>query len=67
MELATKIFVFIGIIFGAILIFPIVFGFIALKKIKNNDYSILWGVLTLIFCNLVAGILMIVRASKEKA
>ena len=65
MELTTKIFTIIGTIFFAILIVPIVFGFIALNKIEKDEYSVKWGVLTLIFCSRVAGILMIIIAKKR--
>ena len=65
MELTAKIFVIIGTIVGSVLIVPLIFGFIALKKIGRDDYTIASGVLTLIFCSRVAGILMIVIATKK--
>ncbi len=65
MELLAKIFTIIGTIFGAVFIVPIVFGFIALNKIAKHQYTVTIAVLTLIFCNPVAGILMIVLAKKN--
>ena len=34
-------------------------------KIEKDEYSVKWGVLTLIFCSRVAGILMIIIAKKR--
>ena len=59
MQLAAKIFIIIGMIFGAISILPLVFGFIALNKLKKNQMTTGWAVCTLIFVNIIAGILLL--------
>ncbi|MBQ8546110.1 MAG: hypothetical protein IJ437_04135 [Clostridia bacterium] len=58
MELAAKIFIIIGMICGFWMILPLVFGFIALGKIKRGEVTVVWAVLTLLFCSLLGGIFM---------
>ncbi|MBO5248039.1 MAG: hypothetical protein J6B54_01935, partial [Clostridia bacterium] len=62
MKVAAKVFIIIGIVFGIPAIFPIIVGTIALKKLKSAackaDIKTI-GILTLIFCNIVGGILML--------
>ena len=65
MKTAAKIFIIIGMIVGFWSILPLIFGFSALKKIKNDEVTVGTGVLTLIFVNVIAGILLLVSAKKK--
>ena len=59
---AAKVFIWIGMIFQFYLIFPIIVGVLALDKIKTaNTQEELktMGILTMFFCNLIGGILML--------
>lgn len=58
----TKVFLIIGMILTFYLIFPLILGLIALSKINNSesvDEIRSWGIITLLFVNIVAGILML--------
>ena len=59
MQLAAKVFIIIGMIVGALGILPLIFGFIALNKLKNNKMTTGWAICTLLFVNLIAGILLL--------
>lgn len=62
MKTAAKVFIIIGIVLEFYLIVPLIVGVIALKKLKraqNKDELVTIGVLTLIFCSMVGGILML--------
>lgn len=62
MKTAAKVFIIIGMIFGAIAILPIVFGAITLSKmnkVTRKDEIVVWGVLTLLFCSLLGGIFVL--------
>ncbi|BDX52924.1 hypothetical protein [Metamycoplasma equirhinis] len=65
----TKAFIIVGIVLGFPLILPIIFGILALKKIDdlntNKNDLLVWGVLTLIFVNLVSGIVMIIESTQN--
>lgn len=62
MKTAAKVFIVFGMIFGFYLIFPIVVGAIAFKKL-NNATTIKevhsFGIVTLFFCSFLGGIFMI--------
>ncbi len=61
MKLAAKIFLIIGMVFGFWTILPLVFGFMTLKKMKNDEEIPMWlKVCDLLFVNLIAGILLLV-------
>jgi hypothetical protein len=60
LELVAKIFIIIGMVTGFWSILPLIFGFIALSKMKKGQMTLVWKVLTLIFVNLVAGIILLV-------
>ncbi|MBU4689834.1 hypothetical protein [Mycoplasma zalophidermidis] len=64
----TKVFLIISIIFGFWLIFPLVLGILALKKLDSNDSDeiLVWGIISLLFVNLISGILMIVDSLSKK-
>ena len=59
METAIKVFIIIGMIAGALAIFPIILGAIALKKMKEGPLSTGWKVVVLLFVNMIAGILLL--------
>ncbi|TPD99566.1 hypothetical protein R9B83_02765 [Metamycoplasma equirhinis] len=65
----TKAFIIVGIVLGFPLILPIIFGILALKKIDdlntNKNDLLVWGILTLIFVNLVSGIVMIIESTQN--
>lgn len=62
MKQAAKVFIWIGMISQCILIFPIIFGILALKKINSasskKDLQTL-GFLTIFFCSTIGGIFML--------
>ena len=62
MKTAVKVFIIIGMVCTFWAILPLIFGFLALGKIKNAagkaDVAPLWAILTLIFVSPIAGILM---------
>lgn len=62
MKKASKIFIIIGMIVGCVAILPIIFGVLALKKLeeaKTASELTTMGVLVLLFCSLIGGILML--------
>lgn len=68
MKTASKVFLIIGMVFGAVLIFPIVLGILAYQKLdeaKNQEEIQLWAILSLLFVNIIAGILMLCLNDKD--
>ena len=68
MKQAAKIFIIIGMVCQFWLIFPIIVGMMALKKIDTaQSKSELTGtaIATLILCNMIGGILMLCINEKE--
>ena len=70
MRTAAKVFIILGMVFGAVLILPIFFGAISLQKMndplsKEDDY-IVWGILVLIFVTRIGGIFLILLPTVEK-
>lgn len=59
MKTAAKVFIIIGMICGCWTILPLVFGIIVLVKMKNDQLTTGWKVVTLIFVNLIGGILLL--------
>ncbi len=59
MQTAAKIFIIIGMVLGFWTILPLVFGILALGKMKKGEMDTLWAVLTLIFVSPIAGILLL--------
>ena len=62
MKSAAKVFIWIGMIIQCVLIYPIIIGFLALRKIesatsKNELQSI--GIITTLFCSLLGGVFML--------
>lgn len=68
MKNCAKIFIWIGIIFQFFLIYPVVVGVIALQKLdeatKKEDVQTI-GILTLLFCNMVSGIIILTMTDKD--
>lgn len=60
---AAKVFIILGSIFGAILLFiPTIIGIIAYKRLgtaKTRDDLVAISVVTLLFCSLIGGIIML--------
>jgi Sec-independent protein secretion pathway component TatC len=69
MKTAAKVFIILGMIFGFYMIFPIVLGAIALKKLKaancKADFSTGWSIVVLLLVNLIAGILLLVMKDED--
>ena len=66
MKSVAKIFMIIGMVLGALAIFPLVVGFIYLKKLNNNEpLTTVDKVLVLLFVSPIAGILLFL--DKEEA
>ena len=62
MKTAAKIFIIISMVAGFWLIFPLVVGGIALSRLNNatsKDELVGIGICTLLFCNVISGILML--------
>lgn len=71
MKTAAKVFIILGMIVQCFLIYPIVLGVIALKKLKNAqvkaDFSTGWSVVVLLLVNLIAGIILLCMKDKDFA
>lgn len=65
MKTAAKIFIIIGMIAGFWSILPLIFGAIALSKMKNNQLTTGWKVCVLLFVNLIAGILLLCMPNEQ--
>lgn len=68
MKNTAKVFIWIGIIAQCFLIYPIVVGVIALQKlneIRKKEEIQTIGILTLFFCSLVGGIIMLTMTDKD--
>jgi hypothetical protein len=68
MKTTIKVFIWIGMIVQFFLIFPIIIGALALKKLetaKTKEELTGMGVAVLLLVNLVAGILMLTISDKD--
>ena len=68
MKTAAKVFIVLGMIFGFILILPIIFGALSLSKINSATQKselVGLGVCTLLFCSLLGGIFMLCIPESE--
>ena len=66
--LVAKIFIWLGMISGCFLIIPIICGAAVLadiKKAKCKDDILLGALFTLIFCNTIAGIILLTLNDKD--
>lgn len=62
MKTAARVFIIISCVLGFFLIFPLVIGIIALRRIDNpvsKEDTITIAILTMIFCSLPGGIFML--------
>ena len=58
MKQIAKIFIIIGMVCGFWAILPLVFGWLALKKIDNGEMDTTWKILVILFVSPIAGILL---------
>ena len=68
MKTAAKVFLILGIIFSFYLIYPLVLGIIACKKLGNSkDIEEIhnWGIISLILVSIVGGIIMLVMKEED--
>lgn len=68
MKSVAKVFIILSMIFGCILILPIVIGALTLsnmEKAKCKDDMMVWGILCLFFCSIIAGILILCMSEDE--
>ena len=65
MKTAAKVFIIIGMIFNFWAILPLIFGFITLKKMKTEKPSTGLSICTLLFCNLLGGIFLLLSKPEE--
>ena len=70
MQTVAKVFIIIGMVVGFWSILPLIFGIIALKKLKTatkKDDLVVTAVLTLLFCNILGGIFMLLIKDEDLA
>ena len=67
MKKVAKVFIIIGMIFGFWTILPLIFGGIALKKMKTEKPSVGLSICVLIFCNTLGGIFLLCSKPEEYA
>ena len=71
MKTVAKVFIILSMIFNCLLIYPIILGAIVLKKMKKAqckaDFGIGWAIVTLLFVNLIAGIVLLVMKDEDFA
>lgn len=65
MKTAAKVFIIIGIIAGFITIIAPIIGFMTLNQMKTGKPTTTMCVLTLIFCSLIGGILLLCADERE--
>jgi len=65
MKTAAKVFIIIGMIVGFWTILPLIFGIIALKKMKTEKPSTGLSVCVLLFCNVLGGIFLLCSKPEE--
>ena len=68
MKTAAKIFIIISMVVGCWLIFPLIVGGIALSRLNkatSKDELVGVAICTLLFCNTIAGILMLCMSDDD--
>lgn len=65
MKKAAKVFIILGMIFGFYTVLPIIFGAIALSKMKKGKPSTGFSVCVLIFCSVLGGIFLLCSKESE--
>ena len=70
MKTAAKIFTILGMVIGALAIYPIIVGLLALNKMKKatckKDLTV-WAIANLILCSPIGGILMLLLKDEDFA
>jgi len=64
----AKVFIWIGIVCQFFLIYPIIVGILSLQKLeeaRKKDEILTIGIFTLLFCNLIAGIIMLTMTDRD--
>ncbi len=67
MKTAAKVFIILSMVVGFWTILPLIFGGIALSKMKKNELTTGWKVCVLLFVNIIAGILLLCMPEEEVA
>lgn len=67
MKTLAKVFIIIGMVCTFYLIVPLIVGFIVLKKMKTAKPSTAMCVVTLLFCNMLGGIFLLLSKDEEYA
>lgn len=65
MKTVAKVFIIIGMIVGFWSVLPLIFGAIALKKMKKGKPSVGFSVCVLIFCSVLGGIFLLCSKASE--
>ncbi len=69
MKKAAKIFLILGMVFRFYLIFPIVLGVIAIKKLEDEESTDedirLWGILSMFLVSTLGGVFMLLIKPEE--
>ncbi len=65
MKTAAKIFIIVGMICGFWYVLPLIFGGIALKKMKAGKPTVGLSVCVLLFCNTLGGIFLLCSKASE--
>lgn len=70
MKKAAKIFIILGMVVGCYMIVPIIVGIFALKKLNTattkSELTVM-AIVTLLFCGMIGGILMLLIPEEELA
>ena len=70
MKKAAKVFIWVGMILSFYLIYPIIVGAIALKKIdtaRSRDELVGMGIITILFCSTLGGVFMLLLNDEQLA
>ena len=70
MKTVAKVFIIIGMVLEFWLILPLIFGIVTINKMKTTTCKAdmtTWGILSLLFVNLICGILILLVSDDEWA
>ena len=65
MKTAAKVFIILGMILQFWYIIPLIVGIIALRTMKKQKPSVGLSIVVLLFCNTIAGILLLCSKEEE--
>ena len=68
MKKAAKVFLIIGMVFQFFLIYPIILGALAIKKLnsaKTTDDLMAWGIVSILFVSILGGAFMLCVKQEE--